>query len=174
MGSKKILLLRHAKSSWKHPDLSDHDRPLNKRGRAAAPVIGAWLRQNGHVPDLILSSTSVRTRQTIESLNLPAEPAIHVEFLPELYHAAPEALLTALRSASDTSNCVMIVGHQPGLSSFAGMFSERAERHCVQAYEHFPTAAVAVFQTDTANWSDLGFCSAVFTDFVKPRDLIDG
>ena len=70
---KKVILLRHAKSSWDNPGLDDHDRPLNKRGRAASPVIGEWLTRKQHVPDAILCSTAVRARETLERLDLFAD-----------------------------------------------------------------------------------------------------
>ena len=168
---KKIILLRHAKSSWNHPGLSDHDRPLNKRGRAAAPVIGNWLSCKGHVPDVILCSPSVRTQETVRRLEMTSDRQPALELQDSLYHASQDALLHALRGLSDTYQSAMIVGHQPGLSTFAGMLAECAEAHCVQAYQHFPTAAAAIFEADVSGWSALAYCSAWFRDFVKPRDL---
>ena len=168
---KKIILLRHAKSSWKHPGHSDHERPLNKRGRAAAPVIGGWLYRKDHVPDVILCSTSVRTRETVHRLEMTPETPPVLELRESLYHASQDDLLHALQGLSDMYQSAMIVGHQPGLSTFAGMLAECAEAHCVQAYQHFPTAAAAIFEADVSGWSALAYCSAWFRDFVKPRDL---
>ena len=169
---RTVILLRHAKSSWKEPHLSDHDRPLNKRGRRSAPVIGTWLEQKGYFPDVILSSTSARTQETVARLNLSMDAQIRTEFISHLYHASPDTILETLRAVDQKHHCAMIVGHQPGLSSFAGMFSKRAEKHCVQAYEHIPTAAAAIFQTDVRTWDVLNYCSANFMDFAKSRDLM--
>ena len=84
---KTIFLLRHAKSSWDDDSLSDHDRPLSERGRAAAPRMGAYMRGAGYLPDLVLCSTSMRTRQTLDAVisELGVEPA--TEFQEELYLA---------------------------------------------------------------------------------------
>jgi len=145
---KKIILLRHAKSSWKHPGLTDHDRPLNKRGRTAAQLVGTWLSQNDHVPDVILSSTSQRTRETLDRLGRPAQSATTIEYLPELYHAAPAEILRALRQLDETHRTAMIVGHEPGISAFAEILTRNAEPARVEAFDHFPTAAVAIFQVE--------------------------
>lgn len=167
---KTIILLRHAKSSWKHPGLDDHDRPLNKRGRAAAPVIGRWLLDHGYVPKIILCSTSTRTRETVERLGLPTSES--VAYQPDLYHASTGDLLESLRSCSDHFASVMIVGHQPGLSAFAEMLSGQVPPHCAEAFEHFPTAAAAVFKSSATSWKHLRSGQAEFIDFAKPRDLV--
>jgi phosphohistidine phosphatase len=65
---KSVLILRHAKSSWKHPELSDHDRPLNKRGKRDAPIMGRLLKKEDLVPDIIMTSTAIRARSTAEPL----------------------------------------------------------------------------------------------------------
>ena len=168
---KKIILLRHAKSSWKHAGLSDHERPLNKRGRNAAPVIGDWLNRNGHTPDVILCSTAIRTQDTVERLGLSTDLDSALMLQSALYHAAPDDLLTALKALEDTHQSAMIVAHEPGLSSFSGMLAKTAGTHCVAAYEHFPTAAAAIFEADIKRWSELAYCSARFADFVMPRHL---
>ena len=68
--TRTLILTRHAKSSWDAPVASDHDRPLNKRGRKSAPAIGTWLKQNGWLPDEVISSTSARTRETWDRMGL--------------------------------------------------------------------------------------------------------
>lgn len=171
---KKVILLRHAKSSWNDPTLDDHDRPLNSRGRVAAPVIGAWLEYRRHRPDTILCSSSVRTRETVAAIraqtrHLP-EPLIE----RALYHASPCDMRDRLAELSSRAETVMIVGHQPGLSALARKLADGQEnRRCRRAYEHFPTAAAAVLELDIEHWSDLEFGQARFVDFAKPRELMD-
>ena len=89
---KTLYLLRHAKSSWDDPLQSDHARPLNKHGRAAAPLIATWLASRGHVPDTVLCSSAARTRETVDRMRpaLPGLPEPMVE--EELYHASPDAM----------------------------------------------------------------------------------
>ena len=116
---KTIYLLRHAKSSWDDSSLPDHDRPLNGRGRSAAPRVGAHMRAEGYLPDLVLCSTATRTRLTLEGVlsELEVEPAI--EFEEELYLAAPSEMLDLVRSVPDTVESVLLVGHNPGTGMLA-------------------------------------------------------
>ncbi|MEO1492197.1 MAG: histidine phosphatase family protein [Pseudomonadota bacterium] len=171
---KKVILLRHAKSSWDNPDLDDHDRPLNKRGKAAAPVIGAWLAAKKYRPDVVLCSSSERTTQTISGLKnaLPDLPEPVVE--RELYHASPAAMRQRLAELPADCDTVLLVGHQPGLGAFTRKLADGREgRRCKRAYEHFPTAAAAVLELDVEDWGELDYASARFVDFAKPRELMD-
>lgn len=171
---KKVILLRHAKSSWHNPMLGDHDRPLNGRGQAAAPVIGAWLAYRKHLPDYVLSSSAVRTLETVKGLrkSMPRLPEPVIE--RGLYHAAPCDMRDRLCALPTSVRTVMLVGHQPGLSALTRKLADGHEnRRCRRAYEHFPTAAAAVLEVDIDDWADLEFASARFIDFAKPRELMD-
>lgn len=168
---KRVILVRHGKSSWDDPTLDDHDRPLNARGKRAAPLTGAWLAKKGLAPDAVLCSSSKRTRQTAkrlaEALPLP-EPVIE----RGLYHAAPVEMrdrLTVLDTALET---VMVIGHQPGIGALARKLSGgKARPRCARAFEHFPTAAAAVLEFDIDDWSDLEWATGRFVDFAMPREL---
>ncbi|MEM0991127.1 MAG: histidine phosphatase family protein [Pseudomonadota bacterium] len=170
----KLILLRHAKSSWADPGLDDHDRPLNGRGRSAAPVIADWLAHRGHKPDVILSSSSARTRETVARMRekVASLPEPLVERI--LYHATPGEMLDRLNALPDRVNCALLVGHQPGLGSLVRKLADGHEnRRCRRAFEHFPTAAAAVLEVPFASWQMLEFNSARFVDFAKPRELMD-
>jgi phosphohistidine phosphatase len=95
---KTLLILRHAKSSWKNNALPDHDRPLNPRGQRAAPKVGKRLRNEDLVPDAILSSTAERAGQTAEAIAQASGYAGVLQFSTELYGGGPEAYLEALRN----------------------------------------------------------------------------
>lgn len=170
---RRLVLLRHAKSSWDDPDLDDHARPLNGRGRRAAPVMGAWLRQQGLSPDHVLTSDSARTLETW-ALTAPAfaQPP-ESEPQPRLYHADPATMLDALRGVPDAARCVLMIGHQPGISGFARkLCGGDAPAQCARAFRHYPTAAAAVFEIEAARWVDLGWGGARFTAFACPRELV--
>ena len=96
---KRLILTRHAKSAWDDPLTPDHDRPLNDRGNAAAADLGQWLASRGYVPEKVLCSDAVRTRQTWSGIApaLPAAPLF--ELKPALYHAGPDVMLAVLRHA---------------------------------------------------------------------------
>ncbi|MEM1159964.1 MAG: histidine phosphatase family protein [Pseudomonadota bacterium] len=171
---RKVILLRHAKSSWNDPQLDDHDRPLNSRGEAAAPIIGGWLAHRRLKPDVVLCSSSVRTCQTVARMraSMPGLPEPLVE--EGLYHASPTAMRERLNRLPGHLKTVLLVGHQPGLGSLVRQLSDGTERRrCRRAYEHFPTAAAAVLEADLDDWSELRPGSARFVDFAKPRELID-
>lgn len=159
---KQLILIRHAKSDWSH-ELTDHGRPLNARGRGAAPAIGDWLRQNAYPPDEVLCSTATRTRETLSLLGLDAP----TRFEPALYHAAPETMLRLLRGA--TGDSVLMLGHNPGIADFAECLLEQPPAH--RKFAAYPTCAtlVAIFDIDT--WHDLQPGTGRTEGFIVPRDL---
>ena len=171
---RKVILLRHGKSSWDDPSLDDHDRPLNERGKTAAPLIGRWLAERGHVPDTVLCSSSERTRETVRRMRevLPGLPEPLVE--RELYHASPERMRDRLALLPEACRTVMLAGHNPGLASLVRKMSDgREKRRCRRAYEHFPTGAAAVLELDLENWSDIDCARARFVYFAAPRELLE-
>ncbi|MEM6973826.1 MAG: histidine phosphatase family protein [Pseudomonadota bacterium] len=169
---KTVILLRHAKSSWADETLEDHERPLNRRGKAAAPLIGAWLWRHGYRPDRALVSSSRRTRQTLKRMRA-AEPGFpEAQLEPRLYHADPGVMFEILGEQPDSATSILLLGHQPGLSAFARRLANGHIRpHCARAFQHFPTAAAAVLQIGITRWGDLRPSSAAFIDFARPRDL---
>jgi len=159
----RLILLRHAKSSWASAGLADHDRPLNARGRRAASAVGEWLRQEGYVPDLVLCSTARRTRETAELLRLDSE----VGTLSELYHAEPAAMAGVLRR-SGNAGCVLMVGHNLGIAAFAASLVERPPAH--PRFLDYPTAATLVADF-ASGWADLRAGTGAVVDFIVPADL---
>lgn len=136
-----LVLVRHAKSDWSHPELSDHDRPLGKRGLRDAPVMAAQLAATGAAPDAILSSTALRARTTAEYFG--SAFGLEVQLREELYGAWPDDLLTAAESSDVDS--VLIVAHDPGMTMLAEELSDGG-------IEHMPTCAVAQFEWDELDW----------------------
>ena len=114
-----LSLLRHAKSSWKDPTIADHDRPLNTRGTAEAPVMGKAMAEHGLDPDLVLCSTARRTRDTLQLVlpELKTEPKIVYE--DGLYHGTAQEMLDLLHEVAAPASQVLLVGHNPELQSFA-------------------------------------------------------
>jgi phosphohistidine phosphatase len=144
---KLLSILRHAKSSWKDSSLEDHDRPLNKRGLRDAPRMGALIREQGLVPDTILSSTARRARET--ALAVAAEIGFpdEVRFTRRLYGADPDTHLESLRALSDTAAHVLVVGHNPGLEALLATLV--GESHTL------PTGALAVVELPVESWREL-------------------
>jgi phosphohistidine phosphatase len=144
---KTLLLLRHAKSSWKHPELPDHDRPLNKRGKQDAPRIGGIVRDKGLVPDLIMSSTAKRARKTAKIVAKTCGYAGEVELTPAFYHAGPRTYIEVLSHLSDDYQRIMLVGHNPGMEELLGML--------IGKIEPIPTATLALVLLPLAQWREL-------------------
>lgn len=166
-----LLLLRHAKSAWDDPTLDDHARPLTKRGRRAADLMGDYLRQEGLLPDLALVSGAARTRETWKRLarRWNGQPA--AEVLESLYLAEPARLLAAIRQAPAGATRLLLLGHNPGLERLArrlaGSGSEAPALAALKA--KFPTAALAWLQFDAPDWQAIG--EGRLLRFVTPRDL---
>jgi phosphohistidine phosphatase len=165
---KRLILTRHAKSSWDDPATPDHDRPLNERGKAAATELGVWLASRGYVPGEVLCSDAERTRSTWVGLApaLPGRPILHLK--PALYHAGPDVMLAVLRHA--TEDCVMMIGHNPGIGEFAERLVARAPIH--PEFSRYPTGATLVCDFMTDSWAEVGFGAAATVDFIVPREVV--
>lgn len=165
---KRLILTRHAKSSWDDPLTPDHDRPLNERGRAAAADLGQWLASRGYVPGEVLCSDSLRTRKTWSGIApaLPGTPVL--ELKPALYHAGPEVMLAVLRHAS--ADTVMMIGHNPGMAEFAARIVAHAPLN--PEFARYPTGATLVVDFAASSWADVGFGQGVVDDFIVPREIM--
>jgi phosphohistidine phosphatase len=160
---KRLILMRHAKSSWDDPLMDDHARPLNGRGRVSARVVGDWLRNKAYIPDQVLSSSSARTRETFARLGFVCD----TQFLDRLYHADPEIMLRTLRGA--TGNSVLMLGHNPGIAWFAQNILTVAPPH--SRFYDYPTCATLVADFAVENWNDIGTGTGKAVDFIIPREL---
>lgn len=164
MAMKTLFLLRHAKSSWDDTQLNDHDRHLNSRGLKSAPRMGRLLKQEGVTIDLILCSSSVRTRETAKLVlaELPNPPAI--SYREELYHATPDQITNLLSQTAEPAECVMVIGHNPGLEEFL----ERLTGEVL----HFPTAGLAKIELEIDRWNLFdNQIRGQLKQFWKPREL---
>lgn len=164
----RLILIRHAKSSWTDPMMADKDRPLNKRGRASAKAIGRWLVTHNYVPRQVLVSTAERTRETWAKIadKLVAPP--QAEYLDALYLAEPDQMLGALKLAD--KDVVMMIAHNPGSAYMAQALVKQAPNH--GRFQHYPTGATAIIDFPVADWSDVTWGMGEVVDFVVPRELI--
>ncbi|MGX9356508.1 SixA phosphatase family protein [Roseobacteraceae bacterium S113] len=157
---KRLILMRHCKSSWSHPDMKDHNRPLNGRGYRSAKALGDWLRKNAYVPELALISTARRTMETFEGLGLICES----RYRAALYHAEADRILGEVAQAR--AETVLLIGHNPGIAEFAERIVVDAPAHA--RFFGYPTGATTVIDFDGApRWG-----KGNARDFVVPRDLL--
>lgn len=165
--TRRLILTRHAKSSWDDPLMSDHERPLNARGRGAAADLGGWLASRGYLPDTVLCSDAVRTRETWERIAPVLPTAPEVTLKPSLYHAGPDVMLAVLRHA--TADTVMMIGHNPGIAEFAARIVASPPQH--PAFSRYPTGATLVASFEIDGWDQLQFGTGATRDFTVPREI---
>jgi phosphohistidine phosphatase len=165
---KTLLLMRHAKSSWKDTEVADQERPLNKRGRRDAPMMAQLLLDRELVPQEILSSTAARSRQTADLINEVLQGITgmqpQVEFLDSLYMAEPSVVYTVLSGLPNEVERAMVIGHNPGLETFLQLLTNRIES--------LPTAVVAHLVLPIQSWSQLSPDTAgELVDIWRPKEV---
>lgn len=163
-GHRRLILTRHAKSDWDNPGLADEARPLNRRGQRDARALGDWLASRGYEPEEVLCSPSARTRETwdgVAAAALGVLPNIRIE--PDLYLADPHTILRVLRTA--TAPTVMLIGHNPGIASFAGSLPARPPLD--PDFRRYPTAATLVVDFEADDWQQIEPGQGSVLDFVR-------
>lgn len=157
--------MRHAKSSWDDPTLSDFERPLNKRGRKAAPLMGKFMRERKIKPDLVISSPAERARETTALVSKAAKIKGSVRYDERIYAASVNTLFEVVSQIEDDANEVLLVGHNPGL--------EELLEHLTGEVQRMPTAALARINLDIEKWGGVGERSGRLEWIVKPKELAD-
>jgi len=160
---KTLLLLRHAKSSWKEIGMRDFDRPLNERGRRAAPLIGHYLHAQKLAPDLVLSSPAERARQTAALVIESAALAAPLRYDERIYEASVDQLLEVIAQTSDSTGTLLLVGHNPGM--------EELIQRLTGASERMRTATLARIDLNTEEWSKVRAGAGRLAFAVSPKDL---
>jgi len=170
---RRLLLLRHAKSDWSKSGLPDRIRALNARGRAAAPIMGAYLESHGLVPDLACVSTAERTRETWALLAPNLRKVPKVAFEDKLYNAGPEAILDVITDTPRGVSTLLVLGHNPGLQKLAIELSGSGDLDArARLTEKFPTAAVAVISFAAEDWAAIHPQGGRLERFVSPSALV--
>jgi phosphohistidine phosphatase len=146
---KQLFICRHAKSSWKHPELTDFDRPLNNRGKEDTPKMGSILADKGVRPDLILTSPANRAKTTAriiaDALNYPLADILEIA---GIYLADTRTLINILSNFPNNINSIMIFGHNPGLTDLANLLG-------TFYIDNMPTCSIVALQFDMNDWSKL-------------------
>ena len=170
--SKRLILLRHAKSAWEDQDIADFDRPLSSRGRKAAPVIGAHLARAGYVPDLVLCSSARRALETLDLVVAGWQRQPNVRKQKSLYLAMPREMLKRVQTAGSEVDTVMLVGHNPGIADLANWLCHEGDATMRDALARkFPTGAVAVIDFDVEDWREVDADTGKLVEFVTPRQI---
>ncbi|MFK7947376.1 MAG: histidine phosphatase family protein [Saprospiraceae bacterium] len=164
---KTVIFIRHAKSSWKFPELTDFERPLNKRGKRNAPEMALRLKKIGIQPDLIVSSTAVRAKMTAtyfaELLNYPIA---QIEKVDKIYEAMIKDVFEVIRSLSDDCNIILVFGHNPTFTMIANRFSNTM-------IANVPTCGMFGVQFKTEKWENFTESQSNFLFFDYPKSIED-
>jgi phosphohistidine phosphatase len=146
-GTRTLILVRHAKSSWANAGLADHDRPLNARGERDAPIMAARLAERGPRPDTILSSSAKRALATAdrfaEAFDMDERAVI---LRPEIYGAGVDDMLELVQALDDARPTVLLVGHNP-------TFTELVDRLTDVGVGHLPTTGVVTLELAEGPWA---------------------
>ena len=154
--------MRHAEAGW-HINTDDHERPLSASGIRDAKKIGSWLKEKAYMPDEVISSTSVRTRETLSYLLLDC-PQI---FERSLYLADADRMKSTLKTL--LSETVILLAHNPGITELAHDLMNHEEKH--ENFMDFPAASTLVIDFKADRWSEVKSDSGIFVDFVMPLHL---
>lgn len=157
---KKVILMRHAKSSWDNSALTDHERPLNSRGVKDAPFIDSILISHAYRPDLILSSDSARTRQTLDLM--PNFRTIDHSFERQLYHASAEKILDIIHNAPPYIETLMLLAHNPGIT-------EAVYKLCRMHIHNVPTSGVAIIDLAVDDYTLFEPGNGKLIDYFYPK-----
>ncbi len=161
--SKRLIIMRHAKSSWTSGAATDHQRPLNKRGRRAAPLIGARLRELGWIPDLVIASDSVRTRETWQRMQAELPRPIEERFSSTFYHGGAAAITSTCSTLTEDTSTLLVLGHNPGWEDAVADLSGQWVR--------MTTANAALLESDAENWAEAMEANWTLVNFLRPKEL---
>lgn len=169
---RRLMLLRHAKSDRSAPGARDRDRPLDARGKSAAPRIGAYMTRHSLMPDHVLCSPA---RRTVDTWSLVAEafakPPV-VDFDDRLYDASANTILDVVRETGAEIHSLLVIGHNPGLQDLAGLLIASGDLEARERlHEKFPTAALLVIDFAFDDWRKLHRRAGRLDRFVTPRSL---
>jgi len=165
---KRLILIRHAKSSWSSGASGDKSRPLNDRGRAAAGKVGAWLKKQDYLPDEVISSNAKRCVETWDCIADIIGNSTSVRFEDSLYLAGTGTLLAQMQSAS--GDVALMLGHMPGIGEFARDL-RRDPPPAHEDFQKYPTGAVTVLDFKADSWADVLMGTGKFVDYIAPREL---
>ena len=167
---KHLLLLRHAKSSWKDSSLSDHDRPLNKRGKRTAPIMGQRLSRKLIQPQHIISSTAKRALDTASIVaNAIKYDKERIETNRNLFHAWPEEMLEVASKCDNSITVLMLIGHNPGTTDLANQLL------ALNHFDNVPTAGLVTIGININDWKALNQnnfeCELIDYDYPKLKTI---
>lgn len=162
---KTLFVLRHAKSSWDNINLSDFERPLNKRGLKTAPQMGEMMYRKNFQPNVIISSPAKRAKQTAILVKESAQISGKIYYDERIYEASPYRLLQIISEFDEKADSVMLVGHNPGLENLVKILTGE-----IQA---MPTAALAIIDLNIEKWNEVSQECGTLRVLIRPKEDVE-
>ncbi len=159
---KKIIIVRHAKSSWTDFSLSDFNRPLDKRGFKDAPIMASRIKKSMNLPVIMYSSTALRAQTTANFFSVEFNVPVHD--VKDLYHGQPEDYLSVIKSVDEHFNCVALFGHNPGITIIANLIK-------MGSSDNIPTCGVIVAEFNGSLWAQVEWESMRLVELMFPKDI---
>jgi len=167
---KRLYLLLHVKSGWENPAQDDFDRPLSRRGRRSAPLMGRYMRNLGYAPSIALCSPARRTQETWDLVRDALDSGSTEEMRPELYHPAPRTLLDTVQAVDDAHESAIVISHNPGILTLAlGLIGSGVVS--ANPFGKYPTAALTVFDFAVDAWTEVYPGQGRLIGFTRPKEL---
>jgi len=161
---KRLYILRHAKSSWDDPGLTDFDRPLNDRGKKTAPLMGKVMRERGYIPETIIASPAKRAAKTAKLAAKGGDLKAEIEFDRRIYEAGTRTLTKVISEIKNGAGTAMIVGHNYGMEDLVHDLTGQPEP--------MPTAALAVIDLEIDKWKDVGPGKGKLVEVLRPKEVL--
>jgi len=173
MVDRRLFVLRHAKSSWKHSGLSDHERPLSGRGHDALPRLRRALEERAPNIEIVLCSSAIRTVATLQGIRAALPDHVQITIDDELYGAGGQTWFERCQLVGDDVAGVMVIGHNPGVEALVHNLAPTGEPAALELLARgFPTGALAELAV-SGPWSTLEFDSCHLAALQIPRELPD-
>jgi len=163
---KNLLIMRHAKSDWSDNSLDDFDRPLNKRGKKAAPFMGNELLKRDKLPDLIISSPANRAKTTAEKVAEASGYNMAIQYEKDFYFGYVDEIIEIIKNSGKQYNKILVVGHNPTQESLIAAVTQN------NIYARMPTAAIASTLFDIDDWTKLKKNSGSLEWLILPKQLM--
>ena len=165
-GSKTLLIIRHAKSSWDIGTITDFERPLNERGKKDAPEMASRLKKRNIKVDVFVSSPAKRAKKTAELFCTTFHhPADSIQLISKLYHAGETVFFEVVASLDNSANTVAIFSHNPGITEFANLLTDKTR------IDNMPTCSIFAVKVFTNNWADFTKAKKEFLFFDFPKNI---
>ena len=161
---KSVILLRHGKSDWNAPFRNDHERPLASRGIKAAKKMGKYFSKNEKTPEILISSTALRAKETIELAKKSGKWSSQLIYNSKIYGGSPKIILEIIQQIDEKFNSVCLIGHEPNFSSFISK-STNGE------FYRFPTAAMAFINFKIELWKEIRFGNGILKWLARPKEI---